>query len=231
LRFVLCRKTGSESSTGIRPILLDLQLIPRDDEPVEGTTLGWLTAPVKIASPFMNLQDSSLEDRIDVFLSHLSLLSELVETKNAFSTAGNVDFDFNAAIVRGCTEDYDEELLKCQFIDWFTIVERQHELQKESFRAEIADEIRLAELKMSVAGANKASLQLVKERLVGIQEDRSNRLVICKEMIEEVCLREMNLFVTLTGPKADRPLELKETSANGFFGIPLENAFEALPVG
>lgn len=213
-------------------------MIPRDDEFAKGTILGWLTSPVKIASPFMNLpKNSSVEDRIDVLLGHLSMLSKLVQTKNAFSNSGNGDIDFSASVIRGCTNDYDPELMRCQFVDWFTIVDRQHFLQKDAFRPgskdgdSLAEEIRLAELKMSVSQASKASLKLVKERLVTIRLDRSNRLAICKEMIEEVCLREMNLFVSLSGPSADRPLELKETSANGFLGTPLNCAGEILPIG
>ena len=199
---------------------MDLQLNPRDDEPTTCQTLGWFTAPVKVVSPFSSSHDGeSLEERIDLLLSHLSMLSLLVETKNAFSSGGNADIEFSAGIVRGCTEEYDPELLRCQFIDWFTVVERQHVLQKESITLStssgdsLAEEIRLTELNVSVAGANKDSLKLVKERLSGISEDRSNRLSICKEMIEEVCLREMNLFVSLSGPTTNHPLDLKKTTA------------------
>mmetsp|Transcript_37669 Transcript_37669/g.91622 ORF Transcript_37669/g.91622 Transcript_37669/m.91622 type:complete len:720 (+) Transcript_37669:1-2160(+) len=241
LKFILCQKSGAESSSGIRPILLDLQLIPRNDEPTDGTAIGWLigSSAINIASPFMNLPgDSSLDDRIDAFLGHLSMLSKLVEAKNDFSVSRNGDFDVPSDIIRGCVDDYDPELIRCQFLDWFTVVDRQHVLQKETANAGKSDdsgglveEIRLAELKISVSQANKASLKLVKERLETLRSDRSNRLLICKEMIEEVCLREMNLFVSLSGPAADHALELKETSAVGFLGLPLEMAGETLPIG
>ena len=241
LKLILCQKSGSEASSGIRPILLDLQMIPRNDEPTDGTAIGWLigSSPINIASPFMNLPEgSSLKDRIDAFIRHLSTLSKLVEAKNGFTVAGNGDFDVPSDIIRGCVDDYDPELMRCQFLDWFTVVDRQHALQNETTNAfksddigSLVEEIRLAELKLSVSQANKASLKMVKERLETLRSDRSNRLLICKEMIEEVCLREMNLFVSLSGPATDHALELSETSAVGFLGLPLEMAGETLPIG
>lgn len=218
-------------------------MIPRDDEPGTCTALGWLTSSAATVSPFSksSRKDASLEDRIDCFLSQLSTLSVMVKTKNAFATissgwaSGSVDVDFNAPIVKGCTDEFDPELMKCQFLDWFAIVKRQHALQNESSQdgggQGLAEEIRLAELKMSIASANHQSLQLVKERLAGIHEDRTQRLEICKEMVEEVCLREMNLFVSLSGPEPSQTLELKGTSAKGFLGHPLERAGESMPVG
>eukprot|EP00980_Cylindrotheca_fusiformis_P000602 scaffold154_cov129-Cylindrotheca_fusiformis.AAC.19 len=213
LKCILCRKGGSETSTGIRPILMDLQSVPRDDE-VKG----------------LNRRTGSLEDEIAHFLAQLECLSMLIKTKNAFQTKkGAQDIDFSASVVKGCTEQFDMELLKCQLLDWFAIVKRQHELKET--RKNIPDLIQKAEMKMSIAGANEKSLNLVKDRLKLMTSDRQQRLEIVTEMIEEICLREMNLYVRLKGPDPDKRLVLRETSAVGFLGIPLQLAGEPLPVG
>mmetsp|Transcript_11709 Transcript_11709/g.24157 ORF Transcript_11709/g.24157 Transcript_11709/m.24157 type:complete len:383 (+) Transcript_11709:276-1424(+) len=221
LGYVLCRKGGSETSTGIRPIMLDLLLIPRDDKP-QGPTLT------------LELYDaaSSMEERIDQFLSQLSKLSTLVQKTINPSSSNHpaLNIDLSLAVAKGCTEQYDPELLKCQLLDWFAIVDRQHLLQKT--QTNIQEEIRRAEMKMSIASANPAQLKSVKESLEILNGIKTERFLVLKEMVEEVCLREMNLFVSLKGPSPQQVLELKETpSAPGLFGIPLQLAGETLPIG
>jgi preprotein translocase subunit YajC len=222
----LCRKAGSsETSTGIRPLLLDLQLIPRDDDSSETSTSPHF--------PYL----STLEERVDQLVGFLTILSSLVKAKNAFATtklsstgqSGLDTIDFSLPVENGCTEDFDPEMMKCQMLDWFTMVDRQHELQQA--HKDLPDEIRRAEMKMSIAGASAQSLKMVKERLAAIQLDRQHRFEILREMVEEVCLREMNLFVHLTQPASQERLELKNVSAPGFLGIPLEQAGESLPLG
>lgn len=109
------------------------------------------------------------------------------------------------------------------------MVKRQRLLLKET--SSIAEDIRQAEMKMSIAGASEQSLKLVKERLLKIQSDREQRLEVLKEMVEELCVREMNLYVQLQGPAVTQPLVLAPTSALGFLGTPLQLAGEPLPVG
>ena len=124
-------------------------------------------------------------------------------------------------------------MLKCQLIDWFTIVEHQHKsLKKASLdRSNLDEEIRKVEIKMSLAGASPQNLRLVRERLKQMRTDRETRLSVLQEMVEEVCLREMNLHVQVNGPDPRQPLVLKETSALGFLGAPLQLAGEPLPLG
>jgi hypothetical protein len=192
---------------------LDLQSVPRDDE-VKGS----------------DHHAGSLEDEVLHFVSQLERLSTLIKTKNAFRTnKGSHDIDFSASVVKGCTEQFDMELLKCQLFDWFTMVKRQHELKE--IHKNIPNLILRAEMKMSIAGANGKSLNLVKERLELMTTDRQQRLEVLKEMVEEICLREMNIYVRLKGPDAEQRLILKETSAVGFLGVPLKLAGEPLPVG
>jgi len=219
LKCILCRKGSSEASSGIRPLLLDLQLVPRDDG--------------------VQLSDTakSLEERIDQFLSRCQCLSTLVKTRNAFRTVrGNENIDFSSSIFKGCTEQFDPELLRCQFLDWFTIVTRQRVVLSST---NLPEDIRQTEIQMSVAGAasqtrgqRSSTLPMVKDRLTKIVSDRQQRLEVLKEMAEELCLREMHLYVDVQGPPPDKALVLPETSsAVGFLGIPLQLAGESLPVG
>jgi hypothetical protein len=197
---------------------LDLQGVPRDDQ---------VHAPVGVSEDHYDKE--SRDERVDFFLLDLQLLSSLVKTKNAFSTSKqHNDIDFSFSIVKGCTEQFDEELFRCQLIDWFAIVERQHKVLSTT---NLSDEIRKAEINMSIAGASVQSLQLVKERLKMMQNDREQRLDVLIEMVEEVCLREMNLHVQLKGPDPRLVLALKETSALGFLSAPLQLAGEPLPLG
>jgi hypothetical protein len=224
---------------------LDLQGVPRDDE-VTASSTSTLTPTTMTAT--------TLEERVDQFLSQLQSLSLLVKTKNAFSTtksqssssqsssqqasssynnnssSSSSDIDFSFSILKGCTEQFDDELFKCQLLDWFAIVKRQHELQHTT--SHLADEIRNAEMNLSIAGvASEQSLKLVQERLEKMQSDRQQRLEVLKELVEEVCVREMNLYVTVKEPNPRQSLVLKQTSAVGFLGIPLQMAGEPLPVG
>lgn len=223
LAYVLCRKGGSETSTGIRPILLDLLLIPRDDEPQQGF----------LGAPMLSLYDasSSMEERIDQFLSELTKISTLVKkTINPSSNHPALNIDLSLAVAKGCTEQYDPELLKCQMLDWFAIVDQQHPLHET--QKHIQEDIRRAEMKMSIASATPQSLKTVKESLEMLGGIKQERFQVLKEMVEEVCLREMNLYVSLKGPEPQQVLELKETpSAPGLFGVPLQIAGEALPIG
>lgn len=264
LKYVLCRKGGPETSSGIRPILLDLLLIPRDDEPRRPTSFPSRSS--SSSSPYAEF--GTLEERVDFFLSQLSTLSTLVHrSKNAFASAHPLplsstsggggggpgpsptpEIDFSPTVVRGCTDGHDPELLRCRLLDWFDVVDRQHELlllhwggdevqgqpssSSSSSPGGPAEEIRRAEMTMSVAGASPQSLLLVRERLASIRLDREQRLDVLREMVQEVCLREMNLYVRLEGPDPRQALELREVpSAQGFLGAPLGLAGEALPLG
>ena len=172
-----------------------------------------------------------MEERIDQFLSQLTKISKLVKkTINPSSNYPALNIDLSLAVVKGCTDQYDPELLKCQLMDWFAIVDRQHLLHEN--QENIQEEIRRAEMKMSIASATPQSLQTIKESLEILKGIKQERYQVLKEMVEEVCLREMNLYVSLTGPLSQQVLELRETpSAPGLFGIPLQIAGEALPIG
>lgn len=232
LKCILCRKAVAETSTGIRPVLLDLQGVQRDDGiDISGTS-------------------KTTEERIDEFLWQLHCIASLLKTpKNAFATIKNTSthnashhhhhhghnessnntVEFSALVTKGCTETFDGELLKCQLLDWMDMVQRQHVLQGEN--EGLPDKIRQAEMAMSIAGASEQSLQKVREKLEKMQTDRQQRLEVLQELLEDLCLREMNLHIDLEGPEPTKSLILKETPAVGFLGIPLQLAGEPLPIG
>ena len=221
MKCVLCRKGGSGTSSGIRPILLDLQGFPRDDE---------------VHGQFPSATVLDLKGRIDKLLGHLKSLSNMVRRKKGFSVIKSSSVssheggvEFNATLTKGCTETFDLKLLKGQLMDWFAMVERQHVLQREN--EDLPDMIRQAEMAMSIAGAPDKSLNMVKQRLEEMYSDRQLRLEVLKELLEDLCLREMNLFVNITGPDPRQSLSLKPTSAVGFLGVQLQRAGEILPVG
>jgi hypothetical protein len=174
--------------------------------------------------------DMSVEERLEDFLRQLQILGTLCKAKNSFDTEKRSEVDMPSSIFKGCTE-LDDELFSCQFLDWYAIVQRQQELRSVKDFGELADEIRKAEMEVSIAGATQQSLSVVKQRLELIATDRQKRFEVLKEMVEEVCLREMNLHVQVNAPDPKRTLILPDTSAVGFLGIPLEMAGETLPVG
>jgi hypothetical protein len=134
------------------------------------------------------------------------------------------------SVVKGCSEA-DFELFRCQFLDWYDMVVRQNELSKEYSFDDLADDIRLAEMENSVAAASSQSLDVVRQRLELIVADREKRFEVLKETVEEICLREMNLFVELKAPEKMLTLELPGTSARGLLGVALHLAGEPLPIG
>jgi hypothetical protein len=201
--------------------LLDFLKVPRDDE--------LRSSPIFDALHYKTTA-STLEERIRQFLAELTILSKLATKTSSRTSSPALNIDISLSIGKGCRDQFDPELLECQLLDWFDIVKRQHRLHQK--QKELPDEIRRAEMKLSIAGASHQSLKKIREQLEMLQGIKEERFDILKEMVEEVCLREMNLYVSLTPPDPQQVLKLKGThSANGLFGIPLEIAGETLPIG
>ena len=244
LRYLLCRRAGPETSTGIRPLLLDIRGMPRDDDPypsIHTTTSSSNSLP-------KDMDPDSLR-RLDTLVDNLKLLGTLIKTKNAFHTDKRSDVDFPLSVSKGCSEDFDSELFHCQVQDFFAIVRRQRTIVEDrkpyskplhprshipppfSTVEALESKIRSAEMEMSLAVASNQSLQMVRQRLEVIVKDRHKKFDVLKQMVEEVCLREMNLHVRLDPPHKDRALVLTSTSALGVFGDSLRAANEPLPLG
>lgn len=179
----------------------------------------------------MEMDEASL-DRLDTLVDNLQLLGSLIKNRNAFHTDKRGDIDFPASIAKGCTEEFDAEMFHCRIQDFFTLVKHQRELVGRQEKLEILEgKIRSAEMEMSLAVASNQSLGMVRQRLQLLATDRQKRFEVLKQMVEEVCVREMNLFVQLEAPGQQKTLLLKESSALGLFGYELQKAGEPLPLG
>lgn len=203
-----CRKSGPETSTGIRPLLLDLQGVPRDEDGSRDT------------------QKTSV--RIKIFLQQLNTLGQLCQTKNAFVLEKRGDLELPSSVIKECTK-FDGELWEAYCEDWLELVARQHVLAKDF--SNLQDLIRKAEMAISIKAASKQALEVVRQRLDQFSQDRQKRFEVLKEMVEEVCWREMNLRVQILEPAKDRVLKLPSTSVLGLLGRPLQMAGERLPIG
>jgi hypothetical protein len=214
LKFMLCRKAGPETSSGIRPLLLDLQGVPRDE-----------SLPQAHEAP---TGKEAMQTRLNTLIDLLTLLGTLCETRSAFVGDKKGDIDVPSAIAKGCSS-FDAELFAAECEDWFDIVQHQQELVANF--DDLSERIRRAEMEKGISVASEASLGVVRQRLEHIEADRQKRFEVLKEIVEEVCRREMNWHVKLTAPDKDLILALPSTSVVGVFGPSLQMAGEILPIG
>lgn len=218
LKGLLTRKSsGHDSSAGIRPLLMDLQRVPREDEIDEGDGVSIVST------------EAEWQAQMDHLVKQLELLTELCRTRGSFRSDKKADVEAPAVIVERCAQ-LDAELLRCHFLDWYTVVEQQHQTNRDW--GALAEEIRQAELEVSLAGvASSESFQLLAQRLRVLEQDRETRFRVLVECLEDFGKRELNLLIKLEPPGTRQVLALRPTSAKGVFGIPLELAGETLPIG
>lgn len=171
----------------------------------------------------------TVEQRIATFLKQLEHLTTICQTRFVFAVDRRGDhFDAPASILKECSK-LDAELWEAQCLDWFDLVKRQQSLSTNF--DELSEKIRNAEMEASIRAANQESLELVKERLERLSKDRTLRFEVLKDMVEEVCAREVNWKIVLTQPEKDCVLILPPTSVVGLVGTVLQRAGEPLPVG
>jgi hypothetical protein len=211
---MLCRKAGPETSSGIRPLLLDLQGVPRDEN-----------LPQAHEAP--GGKDAMLT-RLKTLMDQLKLLGTVCKTRSAFVADKKGDIDVPSALAKDCSS-FDAELFEAQCEDWHDMVQHQHELVANF--DDLSERIRRAEMEKGISMASEASLEVVRQRLEHIEADRQKRFEVLKEIVEEVCRREMNWHVKLTAPDKDLILALPSTSVLGVFGPSLQMAREILPIG
>lgn len=215
LKGILCRKQAPDSSTSIRPILLDLQGVPRQEQG-------------------MNLFQHAT-DRLDEFMEQLKCLVENVQLsknkkKSLFKAETLSEIDLPSSIIRGCS-DFDAELFRCQFDDWMTMVNREHVLINEFDFDALERRIRRGEMRVTLAQAANQSLSMVLKRLEAFNSDREKRWLLLKDIVEDLCLRELNLQAVLYCPPKTEELKLNPISSLGIFGQALKNAGEPIPIG
>lgn len=207
--------------TGIRSILLDLLGFPRDEHVLTGS------ADTAVAT-------GTLRERVEAYVEDIEMLSTLCVTRNAFRLSEykrhqDQYLDVPSNIVRGCTQ-FDRDMFVCQCVDWDAMVQRQSELSDDL--EELSGQIRQAEMQRSLAGTTPKSLQVVKQRLENLIADRGIRLQVLQGMLKEVCLREMNVYVSISAaPDQQAPLSLPKTTEAGVFGKALQLDRYPLPIG
>ena len=187
------------------------------------------TSSITSPSPVPTEMDTLSLQRLDTLVHNLQLLGSLIKNRNAFHTDKRGDVDFPNSVAKGCTEEFDAELFHCRVQDFFTLVKHQRKLVDTIEKLE--GKIRSAEMEMSLAVASNQSLEMVRQRLELLATDRQKRFEVLKQMVEEVCLREMNLQVRLEAPVREKTLLLKKSPALGLFGYELQQAGEPLPLG
>mmetsp|Transcript_47930 Transcript_47930/g.72496 ORF Transcript_47930/g.72496 Transcript_47930/m.72496 type:complete len:123 (+) Transcript_47930:416-784(+) len=122
-------------------------------------------------------------------------------------------------------------MFRAQYLDWYYMVKRQREIVSGPEFQTLSETMRRAEIEVGIAVASRSGLEVARQRLDLWEKDRTKRFDVLKEMVQEVCLREMNLQMELSPPDKDVVLELPYTSALGLFGLQLQMAGELLPIG
>lgn len=223
LRPLLCRKAGSELRTGIRPLLLDLQGIPRGTGSSSSDVFPFGTYRSKSSSEATRL-------RLESFLTHLQKLVDLCSMKEGLTISSGSSVP--QSIIRGLAM-IDAELFTAQHGDWMEMVLEQRKLEasSEPSFADLSETIQRAEIDAGVTAAPRKQLNMLRERLDFLEKDRVKRFEVLQEMVGEVCTRELNMEIELTAPDQDVILELPPMSPLGVFGLQLQVAQEPLPLG
>jgi len=225
------------SSNGIRQILLDLQGVERD------ASLSQFE--VELFSKFENMspRDAACE-RVKVFLYALSTICSISKIKGGFFFLDKKETDVPVSILQACSSSLDVEMFQAQFEDWYDLTQRQGELissQEEENEVEdfqqslvfqkLSEDIRQAEMELSIALAPVQALSTVRQKLEQVENDRTKRFHVLREIVGDVCAREMDLKLDLKCPDKQSLLRLPEMpSAIGVFGILLQSHGEILPL-
>ena len=225
----MCWKSNTShefsSTTGIRPLLLELQ--------------GGVYSPMFEICPFEESSNSHMstekatKSRLKKLCSQLQCLMELTRLKNVFYYAeSKKDSEILQHIIKSCgTLDF--EMLEAQFEDWYENVKRQQDIcnNEKSFQ-EVSENIKNTEIEISISKASQNALDLFLQRLEIVRVDRIQRFNVLQDILDDICFREFDFRITLILPREDLVLELPELlSAPGIFGEILSMEGEKLPLG
>lgn len=252
LKSILRRKPELYESTGIRPLLLDLQGVPRHKQDLTDSS---------IEMPFYNSRISHGEDcsdqwfyvqkftfEVDRLIGLLTIpnIPFLVEERLA---GGNGDKNTLLELLRQCTEVWDKEMFKAQFMDWFDMVRRQQELNANLAKpstvdasvkedavspttlSDLSEVIRGAEIELSIAMASKDQLERVHQRLEALRADKAARYKVLAQIVFDVGYRELNNGILIDYPTDNAAIEFPYLSVLGVFGEQLTLSGEVLPIG
>ncbi len=253
MRYILCRKTsisastssthpGTLSSTGIRPLLLDLQGM-RCDPATAIRALDPL-ALKKHEHRRLHSGKDLVDLRLPKFCKQLQCIYDLGKSNRLGVEKKEVDGLSSA--IRSCA-GFDGERFSTLYKEWYDLSHKQQQLSmgrlcpdgtsstssstksttkpKPTSLEDLSEEIRKAEIEVSIAMASSQALTVVQQRIEQIEKDRLKRFEILQEMVEECCLREMDLNIQLVAPDQDCVLELPQLrSVQGIFDPALQIA-------
>lgn len=239
----MCRKPGPDESSGIRPLLLDLQGVPRkNDDLVDLSVEVPFYKPLPVVKPsfFSSLLSRGSKQKSDKWY-HLEQFIEQVETLLKLVSQPGSPFLIGEdrggkrwqELIQNCTEVWDSELFRAQYQDWFDMVVRQRELNTttdDSSLSQISETIREAEIELSIAMASASQLELVRQRLEALNVDKNARYIVLAQIVNDVALRELNENVVVLPATNDMSLDFPKLSTPGLFGKQLVMSREVLPL-
>jgi len=185
--------------------------------------------------------------RLKTLTSQLKCIYDIAKMKGGFYYGENMSkkesSEFGA--LKACAA-FDAELFQAQFEDWYDMIQRQNSLSINAHASstgdseknkipsalnQLSEEIRNAEIELSIAMAPKQALITIRQRLEQIENDRLKRFHVLQEIVQDVCLRELDISLALDVPEKDFVLQLPEiASTTGLFGDLLQSFGETLPL-
>ena len=241
LKTILCRKPGPDESSGIRPLLLDLQGVPRrNDDLVDLSIEVPFYEPLPAErSTFLNVlkRDSTPTNKwyyLDQFIEQVEVLLKLISQPNMPFLIGDDPGSRRWRELIQSTEVWDSDLFRAQYQDWFDMVIRQRELNTAtdgSSLSHISETIRGAEIELSIAMASASQLELVRQRLEALAADKNARYLVLAQIVNDVALRELDENIVVLPTTDDMSSDFPKLSASGLFGKQLSMSTEALPIG
>lgn len=255
LKSILRRKPeGDEEATGIRPLLLDLQGVPRHRNGSAEASMNMSGySPTSALSMEARLLEKGKLDEykegycgpskmdnkytcLELFLFEVDKLLQLLNIPNmpmlVEERMGGSSKGRNALtdLVAQCNEIWDEEMFRAQYKDWLDMVLLQQELSEEL--SELSSDIRENEIELSLAMASKDQLERVHKRIEALRLDKKARYKVLAHTVFDIGWREFNEGIVVKPPRYYRTeTEYPELSAPGVFGEQLEKVGEILPVG
>lgn len=210
LKSILRRKPECDESTSIRPLLLDLQGVPRFKQNEIDSSIEMPFYPPPSASDVTTDQWYYLEQ----FLAQIRRLMELVSLSGVpflveERMTGGSDKNSLLSLVEECKKVWDEELFRAQFMDWYDMVKIQHELNlgratdQTNTLSKLSEKIREAEIELSIAMASKDQLERVLKRLEALRADKMARYKVLAHITFDVGYRELNDGIVVEPPSED----------------------------
>ena len=224
LKRLLCKKLDRDCSTGIRPLLLDLQNVPRDASSVGGID----PFHSNTVSDTSNIE-SIIKSRLEKMCSLLTSLYEIGKG-NKFGIEKK-EIESLSSGIRACS-NFNGLDFTSTYMEWYDMSKEQNSILLGSTQqsiSKLSDTIREAEIEVSIAMASSQALSIVLQRIDMLERDRQKKFEILQDMVQECCLREMDLVLDLRMPDISTILHLPDIkSVSGLFEKALEIAGDEL---